>query len=330
MNALCNPLRRLWLAGLLGLAVACPSPAEVVRIMPLGDSITAGADGGYRTILFNTLNEAGHTIDFVGSSTLQKDRPQLADSDHEGHGGWRTYNIRNNIARWINDYQPDVIFLHIGTNDISTGANTVEVTRRLWNLLDEIYTASPDVTVYVAGIIRRLDSPDKDQITRQYGRLTSAVVDAWVGAGYDARYVNMYPFIQPEDLADALHPNQRGYNKMGLIWAAVYDGTPTDMPLSMTTPQAGQPVTLTVDGAVPDQEVRFYATTAAFGSTRIDDLNVDLDINHPQYLGSATADALGRATLTTDIAPDMGGQVVRVQAAAHEQTSQVLVKIVRH
>ena len=313
----------------LGCVSDSTTAGEPVRIMPLGDSITAGSDGGYRTLLFNTLNEAGHTVDFVGSSRLQKDRPQLADSDHEGHGGWRINTIQRNITDWIAEYQPNVILLHIGTNDISTGQWPLGLALELSGLLETLYTASPEVTVYVASIILRTDDPERIWVTERYAALTPLVVQAWADQGYDARFVDMHAAIGPEDLADALHPNQQGYDKMALVWAQAYDGTIAELPLSMTIPRAGQPATLTVRNAAPGEEVRFYATTGNFGSTPIKDLGVSLDILWPMYLGSAWADEHGEASFTATVDPDYAQETVRIQAAAAGRTSQVLIKIVR-
>src|SRR6201985_2801266 len=72
-------------------AVARPalSATAPVRIMPLGDSITAGP-GCWRAMLWHQLQTSGYpNIDFVGS---QSDgggcNPGYAyDEDHEGHGG---------------------------------------------------------------------------------------------------------------------------------------------------------------------------------------------------------------------------------------------------
>lgn len=302
----------------------------VIRIMPLGDSITAGSDGGYRTVLFNTLNEAGFSIDFVGSTSLQKDRPFLADPNHEGHGGWRINTIERNITQWMADHDPDVIMLHIGTNDISSGQFAGGVAVELSGLLGTIYAAKPDVTVYVASIILRTDRDDLAEVTREYAELTPEVVLHWAALGYDARLVDMHSEIGPEDLADGVHPNATGYDKMGRVWAAAFEGVPADMLLAMDTPRAGQSCSLRVKNSNPMSEVRLFGTTGFFGSTLIDDFGVSLDINAPMLLGSATADADGVAVLSGIVPADRAGDTIRVQAASPGVLSQVLVKIVRH
>ena len=76
----------------------------IIRIMPLGDSITQGSSSGaswdnmvsYRKALWDLLVADSYDIDFVGSqnegSAVFGD---LALADHEGHGGWRDDEIVN-------------------------------------------------------------------------------------------------------------------------------------------------------------------------------------------------------------------------------------------
>ena len=41
------------------------------------------------------------------------------DQNHEGHSGWTADQIQSNVTAWANLNKPDVVLLHIGTNDIS-------------------------------------------------------------------------------------------------------------------------------------------------------------------------------------------------------------------
>lgn len=303
---------------------------QVTRVMPLGDSITNGSEGGYRTVLFNRLNEGGHTIDFVGSLRWAKDRPKLADSDHEGHGGWRTYNLQNNIVEWMARYEPDTILLHIGTNDISASADARTTATRLGRLVGTIFATDPTVRVYVASIVLRTDDAEKARITEEYAALTPVVVQYWARRGFDARFVPMHAFIGPEDLEDGVHPNARGYDKMGYVWWAYYEKHEAEALLSSTTPYANFPVRLTAEGMEPQSEVRFYATTAELGSTEIAELGVTLDLHAPELLGTATSDAEGVAALELpELDGELARRIVRVQAAMEGRKTQALVKIVR-
>jgi uncharacterized repeat protein (TIGR02543 family) len=59
---------------------------KTLRIMPMGDSITAGTvPGGYRLPLYNLLQGNGYTFDFVGNKTQSGDT--TPDTNHWGQGG---------------------------------------------------------------------------------------------------------------------------------------------------------------------------------------------------------------------------------------------------
>src|SRR5689334_1660355 len=111
---------------MLAVAVIVVRPAQSaavpVRIMPLGDSITAGP-GCWRAKLWNRLQTNGFTnIDFVGT---QSDgggcNPGFAyDFDHEGHGGFSATGIADNnqLPLWLTAARPDIVIVHLGTNDM--------------------------------------------------------------------------------------------------------------------------------------------------------------------------------------------------------------------
>src|SRR4051812_31338835 len=107
----------------------------VFKIMPLGDSITEGfGDGfpnkkfrGYRGHLYQMLVDAGFAVDFVGSIP----EGDIPDPDHEGHGGHTALKLihdpdtNKGVFQWLRDASPDVVLLHIGTNNVilKTGDN---------------------------------------------------------------------------------------------------------------------------------------------------------------------------------------------------------------
>src|SRR3954467_1557502 len=87
------------------------SAAASVRIMPLGDSITAGP-GCWRAKLWNHLQTSGYTnIDFVGGVSegggCNPGYPY--DFDHEGHGGYSATGIADNnqLPPWLAAARPD-------------------------------------------------------------------------------------------------------------------------------------------------------------------------------------------------------------------------------
>src|SRR4029077_13656207 len=54
-------------------------------IMPLGDSITVGVNGGYRNDLYTGFRQTDCGVSYVG--TLSDPNTRVADKNHEGHAG---------------------------------------------------------------------------------------------------------------------------------------------------------------------------------------------------------------------------------------------------
>lgn len=218
-----------------------------VRIMPLGDSITLGTyttktpsdiyeSIGYRRKLYDGLAALGGNrfgINFVGSlSHGLSASPKIGDPDHEGHGGFTSNNVASGITGWLNTEPPDIILLHIGTNDLSGDPNALAAP--VSSILQNIDTWEQSDSrgpwrpwVFVARIIQRLDNVDvtrfNDDIvarvtarnnSRQPGQRPFFVVDQQTGAGLN------YATGSGGDMADALHPNQLGYDKMADKWLA--------------------------------------------------------------------------------------------------------------
>jgi acyl-CoA thioesterase-1 len=209
----------LALVAVMALLVPPPVAAtpEPTRILPLGDSITYGYEhGSYRTALWERLvDQDGHEIDFVGS---QSDGPSsLPDRDHEGHSGWRIDEIEGEAAGWVEQHDPDVVLLHIGTNDMIQGASADVMTERLTTLLDTLFTAGPEMTVMVASVI---PLHERDERESTYNAEVERLVDAHRSEGRDAVFADMATAgIEGRgDIPDGVHPGPAGYAKMAAVW----------------------------------------------------------------------------------------------------------------
>ncbi|MFF5778158.1 SGNH/GDSL hydrolase family protein [Streptomyces virginiae] len=208
------PFRRLaWLllAALLAVAACTPTAAAAtpptVRVMPLGDSITAGlgstTGAGYRLPLWNRIAaQSRYRVDYVGSQQAGT----VPDPDHEGHRGWQIAQIRAQIDGWLTTAQPRYVLLHIGINDLAWGADPNAAADQLVGLVDQIQARQPGVIIILMGLIP-----------------TSAGLQTQVAA-YNARartisrqrfyYVDA-PALTPGEMVDELHPNDQGYQRIG-------------------------------------------------------------------------------------------------------------------
>jgi lysophospholipase L1-like esterase len=211
-----------------------------VRIMPLGDSITYGVGSStgssYRAALWDRLvGQAGFAVDFVGSQRSGI----LPDTDNEGHSGWRIDQIAASVDGWLAAAQPDVVLLHIGTNDMNQNYQVSTAPQRLGALLDQILADRPAATVLVAKIVPALDPAVQSRIDA-----FNAAVPAVVAArGSRARLVDL-SVLSPADLADTLHPNDNGYARMAVRWYSALEGVlgdGRDWPLLVNGFEAAEP-----------------------------------------------------------------------------------------
>jgi lysophospholipase L1-like esterase len=221
--------------------------ATPVRIMPLGDSIT-GSPGCWRALLWNRLQNTGFTdIDFVG--TLPPQGCGIAhDGDNEGHGGILATNIasQNLLPGWLSATRPDVVLMHLGTNDVWNNRSPQQILGAFTTLVTQMRASNPSMRVLVAQIIpmNPANCPDcgnrvvafNAAIPGWASGLSTAqspitVVDQWTG------------FSTSADTTDGVHPNgTTGIQKMSDRWypplANVLRGvTPSPGP---GTPSPGQ------------------------------------------------------------------------------------------
>jgi len=185
-----------------------------IKIMPLGDSITDGitVPGAYRIKLWNNIKKNGYNVDFVGS--LSNGPAELGDKDHEGHSGWRIDQLDAKINTWMDNSKPKIVLLHIGTNDISQSYDLANAPNRMSGLIDKICAKLPSGgKLYVATII-----PISYASVSNYNLQVSNVVKNKANTGKPVYLVDMYSALTTADLADGVHPNLNGYNKMADVW----------------------------------------------------------------------------------------------------------------
>ena len=227
------------IAALLALGAAADNP--VLRIMPLGDSITHGSQSvrgnGYRAPLYVALTNLGYNVDYVGTQTdnYSLEDPFLADSDHEGHSGWKIENASNGIYDYIQEFfaqidDPHVILLHIGTNDTGDGETTFrsQATNRLVRLLDRIHECQPSAKVVATSLMRRYTTAGDLTNNWKYAAITNVfnpavpgIVEAQRAKGQDVIFLDMHAAVSDWDqIADTVHPNDVGYTNMANAWVS--------------------------------------------------------------------------------------------------------------
>ncbi|HEY9621428.1 MAG TPA: GDSL-type esterase/lipase family protein [Crinalium sp.] len=204
------------------------------KIMPLGDSITAGehttnpVPGAYRIQLYQDFSGDGFSIDFVGS---QANGPNSNfDRDHEGHPGWRIDEITGLIDNpgFLTSYNPDVVLLMIGTND-TNGTNNRSLSQMktdLSTLIDEIVSRLPNTELVVSSVAPTQDS-NRRQRLQAYNAEIPGIVTTKQKEGKKVGFVDAGGRLSVSDLTtDGIHPTAAGYNKLGNLW---YDAIAPDV-----------------------------------------------------------------------------------------------------
>src|SRR5258708_4278733 len=192
-------------------------------IMPLGDSITAAFTGhaSYRYWLWHLLLNGGYSVNFVGSQYGVIGGPPLYpdfDQDHEGHYAYTTTDLLAGVGGWVSTYQPQIIMLHIGTNDIYQGRDNASTIGTIGQIIDTIRQHDSNPTILLAQIIPLANFLPQVQdfnsripaLAQQKTKPQSPVmvIDQWTGFDVNA------------DLYDGVHPNQSGEQKMANQWYA--------------------------------------------------------------------------------------------------------------
>ena len=216
--------------GVVGLMVDGVSAAPL-RIMPVGDSITAGYTNatwsdpftfGYRGPLYTRLTNAGYDFQFVGSSAepwvgpwpppptvLGPDLRTLGQDNHRGYGGTVISQITNGsapgndgIVANLNADNPDIVLLMIGINDISYFGNTgnpTEVEARLNTLVQTIVNTKPDIELIVAQIAPRSTGDNTDPVSQYNDYIKNTLVPYYAAQGKHVTTVDQYAhFVNPD------------------------------------------------------------------------------------------------------------------------------------
>ena len=195
----------------------CIYSNTVLRVLPLGDSITFGVGdpnfGGYRTGLWNSFVANHNNIDFVGS--LSSGPASLPDKDNEGHSGWKIEEIASITDSVLSAYRPDIILLLIGTNNIgpSYGPGT---SASLSALLDQITHDSPNAYLFVS-TLPPMNSGWNSEV-QDFNMYLPGIVNSKVSQGKKVFLVDTYGVLTLADLADGVHPTVAGYAKMAAAW----------------------------------------------------------------------------------------------------------------
>lgn len=198
--------------------------APEIRVLPLGDSITAGVlsgdpdFGGYRNRLQNELGNQGYNVDFLGTIQDPSGAP-IADKDHQGVSGWRLDQLEAGLPEWANTFpEPDGVLLMAGTNDFSQGASNALALTRMESLIDLIFELMPDTDIFLGYLVPRSDDGNLENLQVAFNQDLNNLVSNLAAEGKRIHLVDTRVGLDASSLNDGVHPNSAGYDQLGLNW----------------------------------------------------------------------------------------------------------------
>jgi lysophospholipase L1-like esterase len=266
--------------------ISIQTNGQNLNIQALGNSITQAVNTreSYRYPLWKKLIDDGFEFQFVGSMTdhflcgtpsFENHMGHVFNKRHEGHWGWRSYQILNggglssacrgngNLPAWLINYSPDITLLHLGSNDLFNndfGLSDDELVDTtiyfLESIIDVLRLNNPNVTIFVAQVIPAspangsgyripLFNADIPQITVDKFDPNSpiVIVDQFTG------------FSVASDTYDNIHPNEAGEEKMAQKWRdAIFDhfgGFGLDLTVFIEGPYIGAGMNTTLGSHIP-------------------------------------------------------------------------------
>ncbi len=208
-----------------------------VRVMALGDSLTEGwpsTYGGFRFELYRRFIAANLPVNFVGSLTLTS--AGLPDPNHEGHGGWSSYELRDgrrsdpeagNVRTWLAAGHPAVILLLAGTNDVYTTQGDDAIAANLLALVDRIRELAPEAELFVGSTPPLADSYLASRI-EHFNTLVQEGLAARMLQDTRLHSVPIHDAVSVNDLAnDGVHfrPDGTGNAKLADAWFSAIRST---------------------------------------------------------------------------------------------------------
>ena len=225
-------------------AVMASAVLRNILWLPLGDSITwgcgtdavpRGADkcwadaGGYRVPLAWSLSQAGYNVSTMG---LLHAGPEYVPAQwlrHEGHDEWRIDQIDGILDQVLasSSAPPDLVTIHLGTNDCYQNATPDVMHQRLQALLTHLFNAAPTATVFLASLI---GFPRKAACVSAYNAALPAIVAERQRAGMKIVFTRVHEesgvcvgnTSDPRAgwcCAHMIHPTAAGYLRMASSFA---------------------------------------------------------------------------------------------------------------
>ncbi len=211
-----------------------------VRVLPIGDSITLGTTGALTRIggWRHRVNELRATLPFVLDFVGTQEYGDFADNQHESRSGWVIDNrlasaqlrgatvgssnqgtVEDTLSQLNPPLAVDIVVLMLGINSLTAGDDRTVLSRDALSdyhqLVLEIHERRPDARVVVVPLTLTTGIELREVRRQNFNRGLGAVVRSLRALGVPLAIADTEDLFAAEDLADGLHPNDSGFQKLG-------------------------------------------------------------------------------------------------------------------
>lgn len=201
-----------------GMFATGPGSPKCWRIMTVGDSITEGDKNYcvYRYPLWQKLKEAGYSFEFVGSKKTGSPVGPLA---HEGYRGKNAEFLATVAPTNFRKNPADIVLIHAGHNHTAAENPVPGIISATEAMIAGFREVNPKVIIFVAQVIPSGKLPKysyqpalNEALVKMAPRLNQP--------GSPVLVVNQAEGFDPktDTIADKVHPNARGAEKMAARW----------------------------------------------------------------------------------------------------------------
>ena len=190
--------------------------------MPLAFALTQPALGPPDSVGFNVSTMG--TLTNGGASYVPEQWTK-----HEGHPGWQINTIDNILDKSLatSPTPPDLVTIHLGTNDCNAGVPPSTMKVRMDSLLGHLFAKAPAAQVFLADVVSTGNAWNTCIVA--YNQLVPGIVAAWRMKGMRVVFVPLNALAQPmcgapgreHDLCGGhqVHPTSAGYPRMASAFA---------------------------------------------------------------------------------------------------------------
>jgi lysophospholipase L1-like esterase len=129
---------------------------------------------------------------------------------------------------------PDLITIHLGTNDCDAAVSASEMVDRMFSLLEHVHGNASNAWVFLADVIATGYNPDMAACIVDFNKQVPSIVSAWQAKGMQIFYVRANDAMQPAcgdgnasspgldyNLCGGhqIHPTNAGYPRMASAFA---------------------------------------------------------------------------------------------------------------